>query len=539
MPTVIDPWCFAINRAWRMACRRECRAFEQALGKPEVTQAEVLTRILRQGRNGAFGREHGFDRIRSLDGFRRRVPIRGYEDFRPWIDALLQGETRQLTEDEPRRLMPTSGTGQGRKLIPYTQAFQAEFQRGIKTWMGNLFDAMPGLMNGSAYWSISPPSFPKHHDSALPVGYDNDSAYLGSLFGPLIEKTFAVSPKTAGITDTASFRYATLLQLLRRPDLRIVSVWHPSFFSLLLENLAGFWTELLEDVRSGRSKTGHTWLRHTPMPNRAATLEALDPRHPASLWPNLGLISCWGDAHAAGALAALRRLFPDCPVQAKGLLATEGMLTIPQMRGRQTIHPLAVRSHFFEFLGDTGESLGAHQLREGDCYEVAVTAGNGLYRYRLGDRVRVTGFAKATPCLRFLGRVGVQSDHRGEKLNEAFVAQAMDKAFAALERTPIFAMLAPEELERGLGYTLFAESTVVLPDHLTAELDSLLGENPHYAHCRRLGQLQPIRLCRLPDGTHRRFIEARHGHGLAYGDIKPVTLSDRLDWRAVLLGYDA
>jgi hypothetical protein len=47
--------------------------------------------------------------------------------------------------------------------------------------------------------------------------------------------------------------------------------------------------------------------------------------------------------------------YPRCRVQSKGLLATEAVVTIP-WRGR---YPLAVTSHFFEFLSDEGDVLMA------------------------------------------------------------------------------------------------------------------------------------------------------------------------------------
>ncbi|MEO6184545.1 MAG: GH3 auxin-responsive promoter family protein, partial [Verrucomicrobiota bacterium] len=48
-----------------------------------------------------------------------------------------------------------------------------------------------------------------------------------------------------------TFRYATLLCLLRCRDLRLISVWHPSFLSLLLDALPSHWKNLLFDIEKG------------------------------------------------------------------------------------------------------------------------------------------------------------------------------------------------------------------------------------------------------------------------------------------------
>src|SRR5262249_22337630 len=155
-------------------------------------------------------------------------------------------------------------------------------------------------------------------------------------------------------------------------------------------------------------------------------------------------------------LNQLRQRLPGAFIQPKGLLATEAFVTFP-LGG---LHPLAVRSHFFEFENDSGQILLAHELKEHNEYEVIVTTSGGLFRYRLGDRVRVTAFLQNTPCLRFLGRNGTVSDRFGEKLSEAFVATAIRAVSLSLAEPPRFALLAPEECAEGMRYALFIEAMV-------------------------------------------------------------------------------
>ena len=92
-------------------------------------------------------------------------------------------------------------------------------------------------------------------------------------------------------------------------------------------------------------------------------------------------------------------MLPRVHIQPKGLLATEAIVTLPF----RCLTPLAVRSHFFEFLRD-GRPYLAHQLVPGEVYSVVVTTGGGLYRYRLEDKVQVNGFVERTPSLAFLGK---------------------------------------------------------------------------------------------------------------------------------------
>jgi len=45
-----------------------------------------------------------------------------------------------------------------------------------------------------------------------------------------------------------AFRWTTLLMLLRARELRLISVWHPSFLALLFEPLPLWWDGLLDDL---------------------------------------------------------------------------------------------------------------------------------------------------------------------------------------------------------------------------------------------------------------------------------------------------
>jgi hypothetical protein len=229
-------------------------------------------------------------------------------------------------------------------------------------------------------------------------------------------------------------------------------------------------------------------------------------------WPKLQVVSCWGEQAAEPGWRALVRRLPDVLVQPKGLLATECVVTIP-WRGEQ---PLAVTSHFFEFLDEHGEVRLAHQLERGRRYEVVVSNGGGLWRYRLGDVVECTGHVGNTPSLRFVGRARV-SDLRGEKLSEPFVADVLRQLWSADNR-PAFATLRARDHDGVAGYDLFlpvgAESSGA---ELERRLEMALAANPHYALARRLGQLSPVRVVTVAsDGSME--------HGGRIGDAKPRVL---------------
>ena len=520
------------NLAWAASCWPAYRRFREALDRPAEVQLEFLRRLLARHCRCAYGREHGFDGIQSYDKFARRVPLADYEDLEPWIGRIRQGEHAVLSSDPVRRLVPTSGTVGGRKLIPFTAGLEADFNAALGPWMAGLFRSRPDLAFGRAYWSITPAIADEAGEPSLvPVGFEDDSRYLGGLRHRLVKSVLAAPSELRLVRDMETFRYLTLRCLLACRDLRLISVWHPSFLSLMLDGLPAVWEELLRDIHDGRCPRAgglpaavRRSLEVRAWPARVRELRNADPHRPETLWPRLILISCWGDAHAELAARELQGRFPGTVIQSKGLLATEAVVTIP-FAGH---YPPALHSHFFEFLDDRGAVHLVHELNEDEEYDVVVTTSGGLWRYRLHDRVRVTGRAQGTPSLRFLGRSGNVSDRFGEKLSEIFVARVFGEIIAALPAPPRFAMLAPDKDAAGWRYALYLEGET--PPGLAQKLDAALRGNPHYAWCRDLGQLLRVRVVRVEAGAYEAYVTREMQSGRRLGEIKPAALSTRSDW---------
>lgn len=432
-----------------------------AMRRPAITQQQVLQTILRANRETAFGRRYGFDSICSESQYRERVPLHRYEDLAPVECA------------NPIAFETTGGSTAGPKLIPYTAPGLAAFRQALSAWLDDLLEARPGIRLGRMYWSISPAA------RAPRSGLTSDATYFGDSLGASLTELLAVPPEIAGKQDFREWKECTAQCLRRAHDLTLISVWSPTF--------------LLELVRS--------------MGERPA-------------WPRLDTISCWTSASAASFVPELRELFPHAYIQGKGLLATEGVVTVP-LAGWP--HPvLAIQSGFFEFLDDHGESRLCHDLQEGCEYRVVLTTHSGLYRYDLQDRVRMQGWAENAPMLEFLGRAGVVSDLVGEKLTEEFV-------LARLRGASGFAMLAPERRHYVLWLDAARYDEASAAD-LAARLDKALRDNPQYDYARRLGQLGPI-VPRRVHGPMELYCETQLRAGRRLGDIKPPALSrEAMQW---------
>lgn len=512
----------AVHAGYRASLRGAARRFEAACRDPARAQQERLKAFLAANADTAYGRAQGYARIGSIEDFQRRVPISGYDALAPWVDRIARGESSVLTAEPVRMMERTSGsTAAVNKLIPYTDALRAEIAAAVDAWLHDLLTGLPRLAWGRQYWSVSPVTRARElSEGGLPIGFEDDTEYFDPVTRWALRRILAVPSEVARLPDLDTWRRATLRHLLAAEDLALVSVWSPSFLTLLMEALPPLLDGILAELPTRRAKRIRRGL------DRAGRLTG------EALWPGLQLISCWTDASAADFVPAMRALFPETRVQGKGLLATEGVISVPLLAHAEG-SVLAVTGHFLEFLEvespDAPPKL-AHELKEGGLYSPLLTAGNGFARYHLKDMVRCVGWHEATPRVRFEGRLDRVSDLCGEKLDARQVDRALELARAASGARLGFALVAPVR-EHPPHYCLFVESDS--SDDALAKLrdamEAALREAHHYRYCRELGQLGPLALERV-EGGWRVYERTLTNAGVRAGDIKPTHLDARPVW---------
>ena len=88
---------------------------------PVAAQQKVFEDLIRQAENTQFGKDHQFSQIKTTQDFAKQVPIRDYEDLKPYVDRVVQGEENVLWKGKPIYFAKTSGTTSGAKYIPLTK----------------------------------------------------------------------------------------------------------------------------------------------------------------------------------------------------------------------------------------------------------------------------------------------------------------------------------------------------------------------------------------------------------------------------------
>ncbi|MEX1383587.1 GH3 auxin-responsive promoter family protein, partial [Lutibacter sp.] len=84
-------------------------------------QQKVFHKLITQAKHTAFGKDHNFENIKTYQNFKEEVPIRDYEDLKPYIERVVAGEPDVLWKGKPLYFAKTSGTTSGTKYIPLTK----------------------------------------------------------------------------------------------------------------------------------------------------------------------------------------------------------------------------------------------------------------------------------------------------------------------------------------------------------------------------------------------------------------------------------
>lgn len=84
-------------------------------------QLATFQHLVKVAANTEFGKEHGFADIKTFEDFAKQVPIRDYEEFKPYIEKIKQGKHNVLWKGQPIYFAKTSGTTSGVKYIPISK----------------------------------------------------------------------------------------------------------------------------------------------------------------------------------------------------------------------------------------------------------------------------------------------------------------------------------------------------------------------------------------------------------------------------------
>ena len=532
---------------------RQFRRFEATLANAPQVQHDLLLKWVARCRDTKFGRDHGFAQVRTLDDYRRQVPVARYDAFAPYINAVGAGDRSALFPPEERvdRFTITTGSTGNPKLNPVTTTWLREYRKSWTLWGAKLLADHPQNVGGKILQIIGSYDMGKT-SGGIPISMV--SALLARNQNPAVRPYYAIPNEVTDIPDPVGRYYATLRLAL--PEwISLIVLMNPGSLIRLAELGNEHREALIRDIHDGTLSKAFNIPEpiramlmprlRKPRPERARELEQIIQRtgvlYPKDYWGK-PIIACWIGGTAGYQSRYLTTHFGDAPKRDLGLVSSEGRHTIP-IENEKPQGVLSIHTGFYEFI-PTSEThsaqptvLQGHELRDGEDYEIVLTTFSGYYRFQIGDVVRCRGFVGQAPLLEFLQKGDRCGDLEGEKVTEHQFLDSANQAAGQLGLQLKYVSTVPlRPAGEAPYYAIIAEKPDV-QDESTArkfleEVDRrLMSTNFLYNARRREGVLGSPRLHRIPDGGWENYIQAeitRRGTGEAH--YKHPGLVQNPDW---------
>lgn len=505
---------------------RFLRQAEQA----ERVARDTLSRIVKLNGKTTWARENGLDGEDSLEAF-RRLPVRTYEDFEPYIQRAAGGEPNVLTGEPVTYFAVTSGTTGPQKLIPVTRHLTRSTMSTMMVPMGlAIRSGLAGPIRGR-YLQI----MTEQISGTTPGGIPKGAASSGGLraMEPMLRQIWTSPYPVIQVQDQAAARYLHLLFALEEEQLWALAALFPSTLLDAFRDLHRRADELLKDLADG-TITPQIDLdpavrrillpMRKPSPRRARELSRLreQGRFTAKdIWPRLGVVFTAGSGSFRFYIEQLRPYLGGVPVFSAVYGASEATVGIGLPN--QTGYIIAPQAAYHEFLPlDGGDRpLALSEVEEGQEYEVVLTNFAGLWRYRLGDRVRVVGRYGQAPVLEFLERTGLVINMVGEKTGEALVSRAFIAACRRIKAEVTDYAVIPDASTTPGRYLLLVEADCPCIQPLVEAFDDELRRTaPRYGSAIRMGKLGPMAALPLRSGAFERYRARRIAAGASASQVK-------------------
>jgi len=367
----------------------------------ERTQRRVLGNLLDYGRHTLWGRNHGISSAMSPADYASCTPVSGYETFRPYVMRMIAGEKNLLCPGTVRRYAQSSGTSGGKsKYIPipgrslhkcHYAGSTAVVARYLSLYPDSRIFAGRSLILGGSY----------ANELSLPgnVKVGDLSASLIDCMNPIVNLFRAPSKKIALMSDWSK-KLPMLVEATRRANIATLS-GVPSWLLAVLRNvMAASEATELHQVWPGLEVFFHGGISFGPY--RPQYDAIIDPRR-------------------------MRYM--------ETYNASEGFFAIQASPGDDGMLLLADVDVYYEFvplrqLGtDAPAAIPAWEVTEGDTYALVITSSNGLWRYMIGDTVKIVSVNPLK--IKIAGRTSAYINAFGEELMVCDAEAAMARACAA------------------------------------------------------------------------------------------------------------
>ncbi len=516
---------------------------------PGETQRKLLMDIIDKNKNTEYGKKIGFDQIHSLEDFQRIVPLTTYDDYADYVDRMIDGEDNLIMAAKCHRYCSSSGPVGRPKILPKSG-------RDLFYMQSVGFAATPAC--AQRWFSKKGVKFPKQVGTVAIVltGHKmkdgkmcNGAGQVPFTYLKPISEFFMTTPNDFMYPeneDAVGSTYFHLRFALENRDVTYIGSMVVTLLTTMFEFFENNWELVCNDIEKGTidpsikctPELREKWeKKFKPNPKRAAEIRkecerGFDTPVAPRIWPKF----MWSYGMVGSTLQfyvnKLRRYIGDAPIHNMGYAAAEGFMAMPvELNVNDAV--LMPKSVFFEFIPmddpECDKLLTLDQLEEGKEYEIVVTNFSGLYRYKIEDVIRITGFYNNTPKMEFLYRNNLAMNIANEKTTTQMVDWAAGKVQEKLGISFKGYSFYGDTDSAIVRYMLLAEPDGDISEDMIPEIEKTLDEflnesNEKYFKYRRWNMIDMPKVCLLKKDTYADYREMLKKQGKVLNQIKPVTV---------------
>lgn len=328
---------------------------------PIEIQNEVFFSLIHNAKETEWGKAYGYENITSVQDFQKSVPLQSYNDIKPFVERLREGEKNLLWPGEVRWFAKSSGTTSDKsKFIPVTkESLEDCHMRGPKDVFAQYIKNYPDtkILKGKTLTL----------GGSHRINKSENNSYYGDLSAILIENV----PFWADFIRTPSTEIALIEEFEEKID-KIID-------TALDQNVTSFsgvpsWYLVL--FKKALEKTG-----------KSNILE---------VWPNMEVF-VHGGVNFEPYRKQYKMLFPSEQMHyMETYNASEGFFGIQDSPHSNDMLLMLDYGVFFEFIpmkefdSENPRVISLKDVELNENYAIVISTNAGLWRYIIGDTVKFT-----------------------------------------------------------------------------------------------------------------------------------------------------
>lgn len=503
---------------------------------------QVLFKILKRNSKSEIGDKFKFEDINSIKDYKNKVPLTEYNFYEKYINRMVDGEKNILISDDVEYFGHTSGTTGKQKLIPVTKKSRKIASKYMALLINKFsYDNFKENWNYGKGLMIADIVMTTYTKGGMPICSATSGGMKGIKY--ILPYLYTSPIEVMTINDKEDAFYLHLLFGLLDVNLLYISGVFISNVLDLFRVLESRHESLVRDIRKGRISKNlniddetrrklNEYLK--PNASRANQLEkefnkgfkGISKR----IWPNLCYIATVTGANFSIYDDKVNYYTDSLPIYSPGYASTEAMIGINPYANkiRYVIIPDTV---FYEFI-PIGEGVEEEQrtlcldeLKAGEKYEIVVTNYAGLYRYKIGDVIKVVNFYNKCPEVEFLYRKNQVLNMAAEKTTEEHLTNAIRNTIKKLNLNLVdYTTMADNSITPG-RYIVYFEFKNDNHNYnmklLEGTLDNEIRKaNLAYNRARNNKRLGMVKVIIVAPNTFNSIKEALFSKGVSKSQIK-------------------